>query len=62
MKTSPSASWRLNCTRFIGLPASPLVRLFSLPRLGRLSPSSSSASAWTWEVMNRLRAPGLRQE
>ena len=29
---------------FIGLPTSPLVRLFSLPRPGRLSPSSSSAS------------------
>ena len=40
---------------FIGLPTSPLVRLFSLPRPGRLSPSSSSASVLDVEVMNRAR-------
>ena len=44
MKTLPSASWGFECTRFIELPVSPLVRLFSLPRPGRLSPSSSNTS------------------
>ena len=33
---------RLNCTRFIGLPASPLCG-FSLPRPGRLSLSSNAS-------------------
>ena len=41
MKTSPSASWRLKCTRSSGC----LPRPSTSPRPGRLSPSSSSASA-----------------
>ena len=40
---------------FIGLPTSPVVRLFSLPRPGLLSPSSSSAYVLDVEVMNRAR-------
>lgn len=41
MKTSPSAAWRLNRTKFIGLPA---LAPCAASRPGRLSPSSSSAA------------------